>query len=187
MNDALKNILERNSHRNLVEPAPSSEEMDLIYKAALRAPDHAWLRPSSFIEVQGKGLDRLSSAFKDFAKEQIDNLEQDKLEIYANAPFRAPLVVILINSPKEHPKVPEVEQIMSTAAAGQNILLALSSLGYGGIWRTGTFALNKKVNKYLGLNSDQQVLGYLYIGTPEGNQKNIPDLNPSDFVTKWNS
>jgi nitroreductase len=95
--------------------------------------------------------------------------------------------MILINSPKEHPKVPEVEQIMSTAAAGQNILLALSSLGYGGIWRTGTFALNKKVNKYLGLNSDQQVLGYLYIGTPEGNQKNIPDLKPSDFVTKWNS
>ena len=187
MNDALKNILERNSHRNLVEPAPSSEEMDLIYKAALRAPDHAWLRPSSFIEVQGKGLDRLSTAFKDFAKEQIDNLEQDKLEIYANAPFRAPLVVILINSPKEHPKVPEVEQIMSTAAAGQNILLALSSLGYGGIWRTGKFALNKKVNKYIGLNYDQQVLGYLYIGTPEGNQKNIPDLNPSDFVTKWNS
>jgi len=34
MNDALKNILERNSHRNLVEPAPSSEEMNLIYNAA---------------------------------------------------------------------------------------------------------------------------------------------------------
>ena len=78
MNDALKNILERNSHRNLVEPAPSSDEMDLIYKAALRAPDHAWLRPSNFIEVQGKGLDRLSKAFKDFAKDQTDNLKQEK-------------------------------------------------------------------------------------------------------------
>lgn len=187
MNDALKNILERNSHRNLVEPAPSSDEMDLIYKAALRAPDHAWLRPSSFIEVQGKGLDRLSNAFKDFAKDQIDNLEQEKLDVYVNAPYRAPMVVMLINTPKEHPKVPEVEQIMSTAAAGQNILLALNSFGYGGIWRTGSFALNKKVNKYLDLSPDQQVLGYLYIGSPEGNQKNIPDLDPADFVSKWNS
>ena len=37
--------------------------MDIVYKAALRAPDHAWLRPSSFIEVSGKGLDKLSKIF----------------------------------------------------------------------------------------------------------------------------
>ena len=55
MNDALKNILNRNSHRSLVEPAPTREEMDLVFQAALRAPDHAWLRPSSFIEIQGEG------------------------------------------------------------------------------------------------------------------------------------
>ena len=83
--------------------------------------------------------------------------------------------------------VPEAEQMMSTAAAAQNILLALHSLGYGGIWRTGTFALNNKVNKFLGLNNEQQVLGYLYIGTPEGEAKRIPDLDPSDYVTKWTS
>ena len=185
MNDALKNIIERNSHRKLIAPAPSKVEMDLVFKAALRAPDHAWLRPSNFIEVQGKGLDRLSKAFQDFATDHIEDLEPEKLDIYINAPYRAPMIVVLINTPKEHPKVPEVEQIMSTATAGQNILLALTSLGYAGIWRTGTFALNKKVNKYLELNSEQQVLGYLYIGTPEGNQKKIPELEPSDFVTKW--
>ena len=48
MNDALNNILNRNSHRKLTEPVPSQDEMDLVFQAALRAPDHAWLRPSSF-------------------------------------------------------------------------------------------------------------------------------------------
>ena len=119
MNDALKNILERNSHRSLVEPAPTDEEMHLVYKAALRAPDHAWLRPSSFIEIQGKGLDKLSKAFVDFAEENIANLLPEKLEKYKNAPFRAPMVIVLVNTPKEHPKVPEVGQIMSTAAAAE--------------------------------------------------------------------
>jgi nitroreductase len=185
MNDALKNILERNSHRSLVEPIPGGEEMELVYKAALRAPDHAWLRPTSFIEVQGEGLNRLSQAFGDYAKKHISNLEADKLEKYKAAPFRAPMVIILINTPKQHVKVPETEQIMSSAAAAQNILLALNSLGYAGIWRTGTFALNKNICKYLELNSDQQVLGYLYVGTPEGAAKKIPNLDPKDYVTKW--
>ena len=71
MNDALQNILLRNSPRELSEPIPSSEEMELVYKAALRAPDHAWKRTSRFIEVTGDGLKKLSSIFKKFALENI--------------------------------------------------------------------------------------------------------------------
>ena len=81
--------------------------------------------------------------------------------------------------------VPEIEQIMSTATAGQNILLALNSMGYGAIWRTGTFAFNDKIGKYLDLEKGQQVVGYLYVGTPEGKPKRIPEMNVKDFVTKW--
>ena len=62
--DALKNILNRVSARELAQPYPSNDEMKLIYQAALRAPDHAWLRPSRFIEVTGKGLEKLSKIFK---------------------------------------------------------------------------------------------------------------------------
>ena len=187
MNEALKNILERNSHRQLDLPAPSTEEMQKVYQAALRAPDHAWLRPSSFIEIQGKGLDKLSKAFVDFAEENITNLLPEKLEKYKNAPFRAPMVIVLVNTPKEHPKVPEVEQIMSTAAAAENILLALHALGYGGIWRTGSFAFNKKIGKYLDLGEGQNVVGYLYVGTPKGAPKRLPEFNIDDFVVRWDS
>ena len=75
MNDALKNILNRNSPRELSKPYPSKAEMETIYQAALRAPDHAWQRPSRFIQVTGKGLEKLSSIFVDFAK------DNDKLTI----------------------------------------------------------------------------------------------------------
>tara|TARA_B100000963_G_scaffold58616_1_gene46639 strand:+ start:4798 stop:5361 length:564 start_codon:yes stop_codon:yes gene_type:complete len=186
MNEALKNILERNSHRHLDLPVPTIEEMKNVYQAALRAPDHAWLRPSSFIEIQGKGLEKLSKAFVDFAKENITGLTQEKLEKYKNAPFRAPMIIVLVNTPKEHPMVPEVEQIMSTAAAAENILLALNALGYAGIWRTGSFSFNNKIGKFLELEEGQNVVGYLYIGTPKGDPKRLPEFDIDDFVVKWN-
>ena len=157
MNDALQNILLRNSPRELTEPIPTSEEMEQVYKAALRAPDHAWQRPSRFIEVTGDGLKKLSSIFKKFALENIDELSEEVLVKYEEAPFRAPMIIILVSEIKEHPKV----------------------------WRTGKFALDDRISKYLNLPDNQKVIGYLYVGTATGKQKKIPQLEPSEFVTKW--
>ena len=185
MNKALKNILERNSHRNLTDPIPSKDEMEQVYQAALRAPDHAWVRPSSFIQVSGEGLKKLSDIFVEVAEESFENLTDDILEKYKNAPFRAPLIVILVSMKKDHPKVPRIEQIISTGTAGQNIMLALNALGYGAIWRTGRFAFNEKISERLGLNKNQTVIGYIYIGSPAGKKKSLPKMNTNDFISVW--
>ena len=183
--DAIKNILNRRSSKKLVPPYPSEDEMRIVYKAALRAPDHAWLRPSSFIEVTGKGLDKLSDIFSSYAIDNIKDLNELKIKKYKNAPYRAPMIIILISSIKAHPKVPKIEQMLSTSAAAQNILLALNALGYGAIWRTGLFALNKMIGQYYDLSENQEILGYLYIGTTEQNLDAAPDVDIDKFVTKW--
>ena len=103
MNEALKNILERNSHRQLDLPVPSIEEMQKVYQAALGRLITHGCDLQSFIEIQGKGLDKLSKAFVDFAEENITNLLPEKLEKYKNAPFRAPMVIVLVNTPKRAP------------------------------------------------------------------------------------
>ena len=180
--DALENILNRVSARSLKSPHPSKKEMEIVYKAALRAPDHAWLRPSSFIEVSNKGLDKLSKIFFDFAN-TIPGIKEEIKEKYKNAPYRAPMIIILINTYKEHPKVPKIEQKLSTAAGAQNILLSLRALGYSAIWRTGKLAFNPFVSSRLGLNKDQEILGYLYVGTAEGKNKQIPEIDIENFVT----
>ena len=180
--DALDNILNRVSSRELSLPHPSTEEMALVYKAALRAPDHAWLRPSSFIEVKGDGLNKLSKVFEGYAL-TIPNIEEFRVNKYKEAPFRAPMIVILVNTFTEHPKVPAIEQKLSTAAAAQNIMLCLNAQGYGAIWRTGKLAFNETISKNLGLNPNQEILGFLYIGTNSGKNKKIPDLDIDNFVT----
>ena len=182
---AIENILSRNSISKLGDPHPTSEEMNLIYKAALRAPDHAWLRPSEFIEVTGDGLDKLSNIFEQYAIENIEDISEQKITKYKNAPYRAPMIIVLISSVKKHDRIPEIEQLLSTAAAAQNILLALHALNYGAIWRTGVFALNDKIGKYFSLNKNQHVLGYLYIGKPTMEPKKIPSINIEKYITRW--
>ena len=93
------------------------------------------------------------------------------------------MIIILVNTFKEHPKVPAIEQKLSTAAAAQNIILALNAMGYGAIWRTGKLAFNPFVAKALGLNKSQEILGFLYIGTNTGKNKKVPDMEIDNFVT----
>ena len=179
--DALNNILNRVSARELAQPYPSNDEMKLVYQAALRAPDHAWLRPSSFIEVKDEGLDKLSKIFHEYAL-TLDGLSEEIINKYKNAPYRAPMIIILVSSFKEHPKVPAIEQKLSTATAAQNISLALSAMKYSCIWRTGKLAFNKSIQKSIGLNENQEIIGFIYVGTETGKKKQIPTLDIDEFV-----
>ena len=182
--DAIKNLLNRKSSKNLELPFPNRKEMDIVYQSALRAPDHAWLKPSKFLEYKGDSLNELSKIFEDFAK---DNFSDDIafIEKAKIAPFRAPMVIVLITEIKKHPKVPPIEQMLSTAAAAQNILLALSALNYAGIWKTGKLALNDDIVSYFNLDSNHHILGYLYVGTKSGKDRSVPSIDLEDFVTRY--
>ena len=180
--DALDNILNRVSARTLTEPHPTQDEMDKVFRGALRAPDHAWLRPSSFIQVTGEGIYKLSKIFEEYAK-TVPDIKDEIINKYKNAPFRAPMIIILVNSIKDHPKVPEIEQKLSTAASAQNILLSLNALGYSAIWRTGKLAFNPFIESKLNLDANQEILGYIYVGTAHESNKKIPELDVKNFVS----
>ena len=183
--ETIKAIQTRNSISILSEPAPNSDEMEVIYQSALRAPDHAWLRPWKFIQVTGESRSKLSDAFLKTYEALGQELSEELTLKISKAPFRAPMVLILIADIKDHPKVPEVEQMLSTGAAAQNMLLSLHDLGYAGIWRTGKMSFNEHISKFLGLPDTNKVIGYLYVGTPDGRVKNIPALKTKDFVSFW--
>ena len=182
--DAIKNLLTRQASGKLTSPIPTSEQMQVVYQAALRAPDHAWLRPWRYLEVRGEGRHKLSKAFLDAAMKDDDSLTDELKQKLENAPFRAPMIIVLVADVKEHPKVPKVEQLLSLGASAQNILLAIDSLGYGAVWRTGKMAFNPYVVEALKLPENSEIIGYLYVGTPTRQGKSIPELNIDDFLTK---
>ena len=101
------------------------------------------------------------------------------------APLRAPLLLVAIARLSEHPKVPYVEQRISAGCAAHGVLLAAEALGYAGIWRTGPAAFDRTVMDELGLVPDEEIVGFLYLGTRDGRTKGIPELDPVDFLSAW--
>mgnify|MGYP001227189324 FL=1 len=183
--ETLEAIQTRNSVPLLTDPAPTSEEMSEVYKGALRAPDHARLRPWKFIEVRGDSRDKLAKIFIDTATALNSDLSENEISKLEKAPHRAPMVIILAANIKEHPKVPEIEQIISLGAAAQNILLGIHEIGYSAVWRTGNMAFNPEITKFLGLEENYKIIGYLYVGTSTGKEKPIPELEIQDFLEVW--
>ena len=49
--------------------------------------------------------------------------------------------------------------------------------------RAGKLAFIRDVQNDLGLNENQEILGYLYVGTETGVKKKIPELDIDDFVS----
>lgn len=163
--DALDLLLTRSSFSRLVEPAPDAEALDNILKAATRAPDHAHLMPYEFIVCRGKGLDKLTNIFVEAAQQA--GREPEVIEKAKKMCYRAPMIIITLMKYSEHPKVPRVEQIATTACATQNMQMAAFAQGYNGIWRTGSFAFDNHVRSALKLSEDDEIVGFLYLGTPE--------------------
>ena len=179
-------LLNKVSYPKLTDPIPSKEQMDLAYKAAFRAPDHGRLRPWRFIEITNNGREKLGKAFKNAAIKNGE-LDEEKLLKFEKLPLRAPMIIVLITEVNEMSKIPAIEQIQSTAVAAQNISLALFDMGYGVYWRTGSFITSKNsyLNEELSLKKNNEIIGYLYIGSPDIKGKEIPSLNKEDYVDYW--
>ncbi len=183
--NAIELLLERVSTPMLENPGPSDQQLDIMFQAALRAPDHARLRPWRFLTVSGEAREALGELLAKVAVEDQPDLSEDALARFRGMPLRAPMLVLAICPVKEHPKVPEIEQKMSLAAAVQSLLLAAHAQGVGAIWRTGALCYHPSLARGLGLADNEQLMGFVYLGKPSGTQKNRPALNVRDFVREW--
>ena len=184
-NPGLELLQQRNACAKLTAPGPDAGELKEIFKAALRAPDHASLKPWAFITIEGDARLKLGELFVQAHQQAGNKLDEKKAEKIRNKPLRAPLIVAVAASITEHEKVPDIEQIVSAGCAAQNILLAAQALGYGAIWRTGDMAFDDHVQDGLGLAQHQMLLGFIYIGTKDMALKPLPEHQLNDFVRTW--
>ena len=185
MNETLHFLQSRNSAPKLTEPGPGPVELDQIFAAALRAPDHAWLRPWRFLVVEGEARHRLGERLAMVATEANPGISEQETLKLRNAPLRAPLVVIVAARLQESPKVPEIEQLLSAGCAAHAMLLASHALGFGAIWRTGPVTYLPGLNPALGLAENERVVAFLYLGTVAGTPKPLPQHNFDDFIASW--
>lgn len=163
-------LLHRLSNPKLIAPAPNDELIATICASAMAVPDHGALTPWHFTIVKGEAsLKKLSDIFVSAVEaEQGDEVKVSKA---AKMPYRAPLIIIVSTQYKEHPKVPKQEQLVAAGCAAHAMQMSAYSLGYGAMWRTGDMAYNELVKSQLNITPDNDIVGFLYIGTPE---KHLP-------------
>lgn len=180
MSDNLRFLLERQSIAALAAPAPAGEALQQIIQAGLRAPDHGRLRPWQFIVAEGEGLDRLGGLIQKaaIASGKPDNIIQRAAEM----PRRAPMVIIVVATFKPHDSIPMFEQQLSAGCAVMTMQMASRALGFGGIWRSGWPMFDRGLHADLGLGEQDQIVGFLYLGTP---QREAPAPAPTEDTERF--
>lgn len=183
--EALDALLNRVSVPRLCEPAPDAAQRELLFRAALRAPDHGQLRPWRFLTIEGAAREQLGELLVTALQQGPAPVTAETLAKTRAMPLRAPLLVVVIARTQEHPKVPPQEQLLATACAAHGLLLAAHAMGIGAVWRTGELVYTPQVAAGLGLAVDEQVLAFIYLGTPQGERRSPTLLEPKDFVAAW--
>jgi nitroreductase len=170
----------------LTDPAPEGDDLNAILRAAVTAPDHAGLQPWKFVLIRGDARRRFGDLLAECFKNREKDPDEAKVERQRTKPLRSPLIIVVVaRIQPDHPKVPKIEQILSAGCAAEHMQLAARTLGYGSVWLTGAGAYDWNVNEALGLDLDDQIVGFLYIGTPPSPLPPPKRPDPEAFVTEW--
>jgi nitroreductase len=181
--DALTALHSRVSAPRLEAPGPDADQLQKLLRAAVRAPDHGVLRPWRFVVLQDEARERFGARLEDILLEDDPDADDSAREKARHHSLRAPLVIVAVAEIEpEHPKAPPLEQIMATACAVENIMVAAHAEGLGAMWRTGGWARDNRVKRALGFDDKDEIVSFLYLGQPGGTSKSVPEPVVTDYL-----
>ncbi|WND01418.1 nitroreductase [Temperatibacter marinus] len=169
--------------KDMTGPGPSIDELEIILTAAARVPDHGKLAPWRYIallEDDRKKLGDIIAHALEVEKDVSDSV-REKMRDYG---MQAPICIVAIHSLSDKRPIPAWEQELSTGASIMNLLVATHALGYVGQWLTGWAAFSPTVASGLGLNEQEKVAGFIFLGS----QDRQPTERPRpllDEIVSW--
>ena len=186
--DTMQSLISRVSvpPRLLGDPAPSGADFDEIMAAAMSAPDHGALTPWRFITIEGEARAKLGEVFVDALKKRDPDADGAAIEKERNRPMRSPMIVVAVAKIDETvANVPPIEQAVATGIAAYAIIVAAQAKGFGGILLTGKNAQDSNVKAELGLDETDEIVSFVYLGTPikQVSEKRRPEA--SQFLSEW--
>ena len=178
--NSIELLLNRQSNPFLTQPAPSGVMLENILNAGMKVPDHGGLAPWQFIIAEQAGLDKLSGIFHSAMAKVTD--DESKLDKAKSMPYRAPMIIIIATKYQAHAKVPKQEQLIAAGCTVHAMQMACFAQGIGAVWRTGDFSYNNEVKASLAIDTDEDIVGFLYLGTIQKVLPEKPRKNSQDFM-----
>ena len=182
---ALDFLLTRRSRptRSLTAPGPERDQLTRVLTAAARSPDHGKLEPWRFIVLQAPALERLAALAERRAAER--GMDPALAAKGCGQFVESPLAVAVVSHPVASEKVPQIEQVLSSAAVCLGLLNAALASGWGACWLTGWPAYDRGfLTQGLGLADGEALSGFIHIGTQTAlpPERPRPDINA---LTTW--
>ncbi len=169
----------------LAAPAPSETELEAMLTIAARVPDHGKLAPWRFILYRGEPAAAIGRALaKIVAAREGERMTETRQRVEAERFTRAPLVVGVVSTAREHVKIPVWEQQLSGAAAAMNFVHAVHAHGYAANWVTEWVAYDDEAKAVLGIAPEEKVIGFIHVGTPTEPPSERPRPELSQIVTE---
>ena len=169
----------------LREPGPTAAELEQILTIGTRVPDHGKITPWRLVVIEGEARRQVGEKLAEIAERNNPGLDEASLEIERQRFLPAPVTIGVISSPKEHPKVPEFEQLLSAGNVAFNLLHGAHALGFGASWVTRWYAFDAEAAAMLGARNGERFVGFVHIGTATTAIEDRPRPALDDVVSRW--
>lgn len=177
--------------RRTVKPERYTAEVvpdEFIWKmleAANWAPTHGHTEPWRFVVFAGNKKIQLLDFLNDL-DDSLNGPNPVRNEKRAQSFARTSHIIAIVCKRGSNPKIPELEELLATAMAVQNMWLVASELGIGSYWSTGGLAFLPELTTFLGfdLNVDK-ALGFFYVGMPVSGLPEGKRLSPIQEKVRW--
>lgn len=127
------------------------------------APTHKLTEPWRFVVFKGAGIksfaDHQADRYVEKMGAEADSAKETKLR---TKPLKASHIIAI--GMKRHSVVPEMEEVAAVGSAVQNMQLTAATYGVGCYWSTGGVTFYDGVNADFGLEPDDMLMGFLYVG-----------------------
>jgi len=171
--------------RQLSGPGPDHDQVLRMLRSAVRVPDHGRLAPWRFVRIDGDARGALGDVLARRSRERDPDASNAVVDKDRQRFSHAPVVIAVIGCLHKDHKIPEVEQLLSGGSVCFALLLAAQAMGFGAQWLTGWAAYDPVVRETLGIAHDEQVLGFIHIGSVAATIPERVRPDPAALLTDW--
>ncbi|AYU54623.1 putative nitroreductase [Staphylococcus piscifermentans] len=149
-------------------------------KLSTDAPNHGMREPWRIVHVSKERLGDMSRSVSRFAFRNEPEKQQSHFD--AVTKLGGLLVMIVKRDPRQKENL---ENHLAFGTYAQNLMLLLYEAGIGTCWKSPEYIFSPKVRKVLGVQDDEDLVGFLYLTDLEGK---IPPKKPrhtENFISEY--
>jgi nitroreductase len=157
-----------------------------ILENANRAPTHKLTEPWRFSVFSDEGLQRFADLqTKIYIKYAGEKFKEKKLKNLREYPLMSSHVILVAMKRTTTLNIPEIEEIIATACAIENIYLSISAYNLGGYFSTGGITYIEEAKQYFNLDDNDKIIGILYIGCVDTIANPLSQRKPVKGKVEW--